>query len=86
MFKMEEQEYNWGLILKASIPISIIVGYTFYTNASNFLKWLVMLVGIAAAGGIVYSKDKKKGDIFTAAAIVMLTAVVVMAMKKIGIL
>ena len=83
---MEEQEYNWDLILKASIPISIIVGYVFYTNASNILKWLAMIAGIAAAGGIVYSKDKKKGSIFNAAAIVMLAAVVVMALRKIGIL
>ena len=83
---MEEQEYNWELILKASIPISVIVGYVFYTNASNFIKWLVMIAGIAAAGGIVYYKDKKKGSIFNAAAIVMLAAVVVMALKKIGIL
>ena len=83
---MEEQEYNWDLILKASIPISTIVGYVFYTNISDFIKWLVMILGVAAAGGIVYSKDKKKGSIFNAAAIVMLAVVVVMAMKKIGIL
>jgi len=83
---MEEQEYNWDLILKASIPISAIVGYVFYTNISDFIKWLVMILGVAAAGGIVYSKDKKKGSIFNAAAIVMLAVVVVMAMKKIGIL
>ena len=82
---MEEQEYNWDLILKASIPISVIVGYVFYINASNFIKWLAMIIGIAAAGGIVYSKDRKKGSIFNAAAIVMLAAVVVMAMKKVGV-
>lgn len=82
---MEEQEYNWDLILKASIPFSAITGYVFYTNAPNFVKWLVMIIGATAAGGIVYYKDRKKGDIFTAAAIVMLAAAAVMALKRVGV-
>ncbi len=83
---MEEHEYNWEIILKISAPVSLVVAYVFYTGISDFAKWSVMALGIMAAGGITYSKDKKKGDIFTAMAVVLLAAVLTMLLRRAGII
>jgi len=41
-----EEEYNWNLILKVAVPISLIEAYTFYTNASDNLKWFSLTAGL----------------------------------------
>ena len=79
-----EEEYNWDLILKITVPIALIEAYIFYTNISNGWKWLFLIIGLLLAGGIVYLKDKKKNNIFTAVAIVFLTALIVRFMKNFG--
>ena len=79
-----EEEYNWDLILKIAIPIALVESYIFYTNISNGWKWFSLIVGLLLAGIIVYLKDKKKNNIFTAAAIVFLAALIVKFMKNFG--
>lgn len=80
-----EQEYNWDLILKISIPIAMIEAYIFYTSIRNGWKWFYLIVGLILAGGIVYAKDKKKSNIFTAIGIVFLAALIVRFLKEFGI-
>ena len=82
--KMEE-DYNWNLILKTAIPIALIEAYIFYTNIGNFWKWLSLILGLLLAGIVVYIKDKKKGNIFTAIGIVFLVALIVRFLKNFGI-
>ena len=79
-----EEEYNWDLILKIAIPIALVEAYVFYTNISNGWKWFSLIVGLLLAGIIVYLKDKKKNNIFTAVAIVFLAALIVRFLKNFG--
>ena len=79
-----EEEYNWDLILKTSVPVSLIEAYIFYTNISDGWKWLFLIVGLLLTGGIIYMKDKKKNNIFTAVGIVFLVALVVRFLKNFG--
>jgi len=79
-----EEEYNWELILKVAIPLSIVEAYVFYTNISNSWKWFLLIVGLLLTGGIIYMKDKKKGNIFTAVGIVFLVALIVRFLKNFG--
>ena len=79
-----EEEYNWGLILKIAIPISLIEAYLFYTSISDGWKWFSLITGLLSAGAIVYMKDKKKNDIFTAVAIVFLAALIVRFLRNFG--
>ena len=81
-----EEDYNWELILKIAIPISLIEAYIFYTNISNGWKWFSLIIGLLLSGGIVYMKDKKKSNIFTAVGIVFLTALIVRFLKNFGII
>ena len=83
---MQEQEYKWGLILKVSFPAAIVVGLVFYKIQSDFLKWLVLIIGVFAAGGITYSRDKKKSNVFTAAALVLLTAIIILVLRRLSII
>ena len=80
-----EEEYNWELILKIAIPIALIEAYVFYTNISNFWKWLSLIIGLSLSGFIVYNKDKKKNTVFTAVAIVFLVALIVKFLKDFGV-
>lgn len=80
-----EEEYNWELILKAAIPISLAEAYIFYTNINDGWKWLSLAVGLVFAGWIVYTKDKKRSSIFTAIAIVFLAAMVVRFFRNFGV-
>ena len=80
-----EEEYNWELILKVSIPISLVEAYIFYTNISDGWKWLSLIAGLALAGWIVYMKDKKRSTIFTAVAIIFLAALVIRFLKRFGV-
>lgn len=81
-----EEEYNWDLILKTAVPISLIEAYIFYTNISNGWKWFSLIIGLLLTGGIVYMKDKKKSNIFTAVGIVFLTALIVKFLKGFGVI
>ena len=81
-----EENYNWNLIIKASIPIALIEAYIFYINISNGWKWLSLIIGLALTGIIVNLKDKKKNNVFTAVAIVFLAALIVRFLKNFGIL
>ena len=80
------EEYNWNLISKVSIPIGILVAAVFYLDTSNFWKYFSMVAGIILAGSIVYMKDRKKSNIFTASAIVFLAALIVKMSRDIGII
>lgn len=79
-----EEEYNWSLILKTAAPISLAEAYIFYTNMSNGWKWFSLAIGLALSGGIVYTMDKKKNNIFTTIGIVFLAALIVRFLKNFG--
>lgn len=79
-----EEEYNWSLILKVAVPIALIEAYIFYINISNGWKWFSLIVGLLLTAGIVYTKDKKKSNIFTAVGIVFLIALLVRILKNFG--
>ncbi len=79
-----EEEYNWDLILKVALPIAAIEAYLFYINISNGWKWFSLIVGLVLTGSIIYIKDKKKNNIFTAVAIVFLVVLVVRFLKGFG--
>lgn len=81
-----EEDYDWGLILKISIPISAAMTYVFYTNISNFWKWFILSSGLILAAALAYAKNKKKANVFTAAAIVFLAALAVRFLKNSGII
>lgn len=80
-----EEEYDWDLILKVAVPIALIEAYIFYANISNSWKWFSLIIGLLLTGGIVYSQNKKKNNIFTAVAIVFLVALVVKFLKDFGV-
>ena len=79
-----EEEYNWKLILKVSAPISLIEAYIFYTSISDGWKWFSLIAALLLVGVIVYFKDKKKSNIFTAVGIVFLVALIVRFLKNFG--
>lgn len=81
-----EEEYNWNLILKVAAPISLINAFVFYTNISNFWKWFSLVIALLLAGAIVYTKSKKKNNIFTTVGIVFLVALIVRLLKNFGII
>ena len=81
---MEEEEYNWSIILKISVPFSLIEAFIFYTNISNVWKWLSLVISMLASGAIVYQKDKKKHNIFTSIGIIFLAALIVRFLKNFG--
>lgn len=85
-FNKMEEEYNWNLILKAAVPIALIEAYIFYTSISNGWKWFSLLIGLLITGGIVYMKDKKKNNIFTAVGIVFLAALIVRFLRNFGVI
>lgn len=80
----DEPEYNWKLILTASIPLTIVVFFIFQRVSSGW-AWLWLILCMAAAGIIVYFKSKKKADIFTAAAIIFLVGVGLRFLERAGI-
>ena len=80
------EEYNWNLILKAAVPFSIMEAYVFYTGISDFWKWSSLIVALLLVGWIVYAKDKKKNNIFTAISLVFLAVLVVRFLKNAGII
>ena len=81
-----EEEYNWNLILMVAMPIALIQAYIFYTNISNGWKWFSLIIALLLTGTIVYIKDKKKNNIFTAVGIVFLIALIIRFLKGFGII
>ena len=81
-----EEQYNWNLILKVSVILSFIEAYIFYSNIGNVFKWLSLIVALLLAGTIVYIKDKKKNNIFTAMGIIFLVVLVVRFLRNFGII
>ena len=79
-----EEEYNWDLLLKVAIPIALMEAYVFYINISNGWKWFSLVIGLLLTGGIIYIKDKKKNNIFTAVGIVFLVVLIVRLLKNFG--
>jgi hypothetical protein len=80
-----EEDYNWELILKVALPIALIEAIIFYINISNGWKWFSLVIGLSLTGIIIYMKDKKKNNIFTAIGIVFLVALIVRFLKNFGI-
>ncbi len=80
-----ESQYNWKLILAVAVPIALIESFLLYSNILNFLKWLSLIISLAVAGAIVYLKDKKKGNIFTAVGVVFLIIILVKLLRNFGI-
>ena len=81
-----EEEYKWGLIIKAALPASLAEAYIFYTGISDSWKWLSLAIALFLSGFVVYVKDKKKHDIFTAAGIVFLVALVARFLRNFGVI
>lgn len=80
-----EEEYNWSLILKTAVPVSLAEAYVFYTGISDAWKWFSLIAGLALTGMIIYANDKKKSSIFTSVGIVFLIALIVRFLKNFGI-
>ena len=80
-----EEDYNWNLILKVTVPFALIEAYIFYINISNGWKWFSLIITLLLTGGIVYIKDKRKSNIFTAVGIVLLVALIVRFLKNFGV-
>ena len=80
------EEYDWNLILKASVPFSIIEAYVFYTGISDFWKWSSLVAALLLTGWIVYLKDKRKNNIFTAMGMVFLSVLVIRFLRNSGII
>lgn len=81
-----EEDYNWELVLKVAIPFALIEAYIFYANIINFWKWFSLILALLLTGSIVYIKDKKKNNIFTAVGIVFLAALIVRFLRNFGVI
>lgn len=79
-----EEDYKWEQILKVAVPFSLIEAYIFYTNIGNGWKWFSLVIALLLTGGIIYRKDKKKNNIFTAVGIVFLVVLIVRFLKNFG--
>ena len=79
-----EEEYNWNLILKIAVPISLIDGFLFYSNIWSIWKWISLFIALGLAGSMVYMKDKKKNNVFTAVGVVFLVVLIVKFLKDFG--
>jgi len=79
-----EPEYNWKVILKGAIPVSIVMALVYYSNIARGLKTFYLIIGIGAAMGITYYFNKKKQNIFTSPFIVIIVALVVHGLKNLG--
>ena len=80
-----EEEYNWNIILRSSLPVSAIMAFVFFTSLRNSLKWLVLVLAFIATYLMVYFQDKRKHNIFTAMAIVLLVSLIVHSLRKLGL-
>jgi len=78
------REYNWKAILIGAIPVSLVMVFVFNSDISRNWKWFYLIIGMAAAVGITYYMDKKKHNIFTAPFLVVIIALIVHGLKKLG--
>lgn len=81
-----EEQYNWNLILKVAIPFAAVGTYIFYTNIANAWKWFLMIIALILTGTIVYMKDKKKSNVFTACGLVFLIILIARFLKNFRII
>ena len=79
-----EEDYNWDLIMKVSIPVALAVGVIFYLRISNAWKWSAFAIGLFLAALLVYINDKRKTNIFTTMGIVVLVAMIVKFFRDSG--
>ncbi len=80
-----EQEYNWNAILISSLPVALIMAIIFFTNVRIGLKWFFLTFGLIGTYFIVHHQDKKKQNIFTAMAIVLLVSLISYGLKNLGL-
>ncbi len=80
------EDYNWSLILATSLPIGAVVAAVFYLNINNGWKYLSLVAGILLAGAVMYTKDKKKSNVYTAVAIVFLIALATNMLRRLGLI
>ena len=80
------EEYNWNLVLSVSLPIGIVEAVIFYLNIGDIWKYIVLVIGIALSGVIVYIKDKRKSNVYTASTIVFLIAIIIQLVKKLNLI
>ena len=85
MNKMEK-EYNWKAILFGSVPPSIVMFFVFTSGISRNFKWFYLVLGMAAAFGITYYKDKKKNNVFTSSFIVLIVALIVHGLRNLNLI
>ena len=81
-----EKEYNWKKIMLGSVPVSIIMYFVFTSSMTLNLKWFYLVLGMIAASGITYIKDKKKQNVFTSGFVVLLVALIVHGLRNLGFL
>jgi len=81
-----QEDYNWDLIMKVSIPVALAVGAVFYLRISNPWKWSALALGLFLAALLVYMNDKRKSNIFTSMGIVFLAALIVKLLRDLGII
>ena len=79
------EEYNWNLILKCAVPVALVEAYLFYANLGDVWKWSALVVGASLSAMLVYINEKNKSNVFTAAAIVLLAALIVRFLKSLGL-
>jgi hypothetical protein len=79
-----EDSYNWDLIMKVAVPISLAVAFIFYTSISIKAQWFYLFLWLIVTGVIIYKFDKKKNNIFTAIGLVFLVALVMRFIKTAG--
>ena len=81
-----EEEYDWELILKVAVPLALAEGYIFYAAFRSGWRWFLLVIGLLLAGYLVYRKNKKKSNVFTAVGIVFLAALIIRFLKNFGVL
>lgn len=79
-------EYNWKAILIGAVPVSIVMFFVFNSGISSNWRWFYLVLGMVAAMGITYYKDKKKQNIFTSAFIVLIAALVVHGLRNLNLI
>ena len=80
-----EETHHWGNILRGAVPASIAVVIAF-VNITSQWKWAILFLSMGAAYFLVAMKTKKKADLFTAMAIVFLSALAAHFLQGAGFL
>jgi len=81
-----EEEHNWSIILRNSLPVAAIMAFVFFTDIRTGLKWLILILALITTYLMVYFQSRKKHNIFTAVAIVLLVSLVVHGLRNLGLL